>query len=96
MLTIDQIKEAVAKASKKYGVKSAYLFGSYAKKTATEGSDVDILLNAGSITTYDDFYHLHKSLEEDLNAKVDLLTMDGINPRFYDLIKSDRVLLYGA
>ena len=96
MLTLAEIKSAVTKVSKKYGVKSAYLFGSYARGDATESSDVDILLNAGSITTFDDFYDCHKSLEDELGTKVDLLTMDGINPRFYELIKPDRISLYAA
>ena len=96
MLTIERIREAVTKVGKKYGIKNAHLFGSYARGEATESSDVDILLNAGSITTFDDYYDCHKSLEDELGTKVDLLTMDGINPRFYELIKPDRISLYGA
>lgn len=42
MLTIEEIKAAVEKVGKKYGIKNAYLFGSYAKGEATEDSDVDI------------------------------------------------------
>lgn len=96
MLTIDEIKKVVVKVGKKYGVKNAYLFGSYAKGQATEDSDVDILLNSGSINTYDDYYNYHSNLEKDLGTKVDLLTMDGINPRFFELIKNDRIDLYAA
>lgn len=96
MLTIDKIKAAVARVVQKYGIKEAYLFGSYATGKATEDSDVDILLNKGSITTFDTYYDCHKSLEEILGKKVDLLTMDGINPKFFDLIKDDRIALYAA
>ena len=60
------LKQVVTKTCKKYGVKNAYLFGSYAKQTATENSDVDVL------------------------------TTESIKPRFFELIKDDRVLLYGA
>lgn len=96
MLTIERIRDVVSRVGKKYGIKNAYLFGSYARGEATETSDVDILFNAGSITTFDDYYDCHKTLEDELGTKVDLLTMDGINPRFYELIKSDRISLYGA
>lgn len=96
MLTIEEIKKVVSKLGKQYGVKNAYLFGSYAKGKATNQSDVDIILNAGSLTTYDDYYNMHKSLEEDLGTEVDLLTMDGINPRFFELIKDERIPLYAA
>ena len=96
MLTVQQIKSVIARHCKKYNIKQAYLFGSYAKNTASDDSDIDILLDSGSITTYDDYYQLHKSLEADLGKKVDLLTMDGINPRFYNLIKHDRMPIYAA
>ena len=96
MLTLDRIKSVVTKISKRYGVKNAYLFGSYARGEATEDSDVDILLGEGNITTYDKYFHYHEDLENELGTEVDLLTMDGINPRFFNLIKDDRISLYAA
>ena len=51
---------------------SAYLFGSYAKGTACQGSDVDIVV----FTHKFDFMHIggaHMDLEEALGKKVDLL-----------------------
>ncbi|MBQ6147911.1 nucleotidyltransferase domain-containing protein, partial [Candidatus Saccharibacteria bacterium] len=48
MLTIDRIKEVVTRLGKKYGVKNVYLFGSYAKNTATENSDVDLIIDKGN------------------------------------------------
>ena len=47
MLTIEQIKRAVTTVGKKYGIKNACLFGSYAKGNATEKSDVDLLIDLG-------------------------------------------------
>lgn len=95
MLTIPQIKKAVARVGKKYGIKSAYLFGSYAKETATDQSDVDLIIEKGNVSTYKDFFHLCEDLEKELGTNVDLLTDKGVKPRFFEAIKNDRILLYG-
>lgn len=97
MLTIPQIKLAVTKVGKKYGIKSAYLFGSYAKGEATESSDVDILIDAGAIRSYIGISSFRLDLINELDGTdVDVLTTDGILPRFFDFIKNDRVFLYAA
>ena len=96
MLTIDKIKATVSKYGKEYGIKSAYLFGSYAKGNAKEGSDVDLLIEKGKINTYKEYSGFLYSVEDELGTHVDLLTDKSIKPRFFDLIKNDRILLYGA
>lgn len=44
MTTIEQISQAVAQAAREYPITKAELFGSYARGTATEKSDVDLLM----------------------------------------------------
>ena len=95
MLTIEEIKAAVTKVGKKYDIKSAYLFGSYAKGDATDSSDVDIIIEKGDLQTYDAYCGMKFAIEDELGTDVDLLTMEGVKPRFYELIKNDRILLYG-
>ena len=96
MLTIDKIKEAVTKVGKKYGIKKAYLFGSYARGEATEKSDVDVIMERGEIKTYDAYFDAHEDLESELGKKVDLLATDGVRPKVYEQISRDWILLYGA
>lgn len=98
MLTIDEIKKAVSKVGKKYGIKSAYLFGSYAKNTATERSDVDLIIDdGGNIKSLIGLSGFRLDLIDELGGvDVDVLTEDGMKPRFFELIKGDRVLIYGA
>ena len=96
MLTLDKIKAVVSKYGREYGIKSAYLFGSYAKGDAKEGSDVDLLIEKGDITTYKQFSGFLYAIEDELGTHVDLLTDKSIKPRFFELIKNDRILLYGA
>lgn len=96
MLTIDEIKSVVTRIGQKYGIKNAYLFGSYAKNSASEDSDVDILIDRGDITTYKDYFHFSEDLKNSLGKEVDVTSEDGLLPGFFDLIKDDRILLYAA
>ena len=96
MLTVERIKEVVARTGKKYGIKNAYLFGSYAKGTANENSDVDIIVDKGdALHTYKDYFHFCDDLEMELGVGVDVASEEGLLPGFFDLIKDDRILLYG-
>jgi predicted nucleotidyltransferase len=83
ILPLAYLKEAVASVIKEYPVDFVYLFGSYAKGKATEGSDVDLLLS----TDVDGlaFFALAGKLEAALHKKVDAI-------RFKDL-KRDQALL---
>lgn len=96
MLSVETIKQTVAKLGKQYGIKNAYLFGSYAKGEATESSDVDIIIEKGAVQTFDAFSDFRHDLVNDLGIEVDLITTESVKPKFYDLIKNDRILLYGA
>ena len=44
MLTIEEIKKTVAEIAPKYNLKKVTLFGSRANGTATDSSDVDLLV----------------------------------------------------
>jgi len=96
MLTVEKIKEVVTRIGKKYGIKDAYLFGSYAKNIATESSDVDLIIDKGNVHTFAEYFELHEELERELGTSVDLLTSKGISSHFFDLIKNDRILVYAA
>ena len=73
ILTIDQIKNAVIKTLKKYGVSYCYLFGSYANGRANEKSNVNLLVS-GEISGMA-FFSLSESLHEVLFKKVDLISV---------------------
>ena len=47
MPDISEIKKIVVPIAYSYGIKRLYLFGSYAKGTASEKSDVDLLVEKG-------------------------------------------------
>lgn len=95
MLTIEKIQATVTKIGKKYGIKRAYLFGSYAKNQANENSDADLIIDNGDVGTFKDFFHFHEELKKELGTNVDLLTEASIKPSFFERIKNDRILVYG-
>ena len=43
--TVEQIAQRILPVAQKYGLKAVYLFGSYARGTATESSDIDLLID---------------------------------------------------
>ena len=47
--TIDQLRAITVPIAASYGVKRLSLFGSYARGEATETSDIDLLVDRGSI-----------------------------------------------
>lgn len=75
-----------------FGVKRLAVFGSIAKHTANEKSDVDILVefHEGK-KNYDNFIELCFWLEEQLQRPVDLVTQDSLSPIFYKSIERDLV-----
>lgn len=54
----------------RYKVKKIALFGSYAKGTATQNSDIDILVDMAP--SFDNFFDLKYFLEKNFDTKVDL------------------------
>ena len=96
MLTIEKIKEIITPICKKYGVKRAYLFGSYARNEATEKSDVDIRIESGKIRGLFQLSGFRLDLVEALGTEVDLLSVlpDPQLKRFRENLKRDEILLY--
>ena len=96
MLSIDQIKVAVSKVGSKYGIKNAYLFGSYAKGEAREDSDVDLIIDKGDIRGIQLSSFRLELIRELKGTNVDLLTTKSIRHNFLPFIQDDRILIYRA
>src|ERR1700733_13454415 len=79
-------------------VKRAYLFGSYARNTAVEGtSDIDILLELDySKPIGMKFFSFQRELEALLLNKVDVVTSDGLSKYVLPYIEKDKILIYEA
>lgn len=90
ILQIKDIIKIVNEVFKNYDINYCYLFGSYAKGTATSKSDVDLLIC--STLTGLKFYGLAESLREALKKKVDLLNLSQLEN---NIALTDEILKYG-
>ena len=95
MYTCDQIKDTLEPVFKEYGVRSAFLFGSYAKGMPTEKSDIDILVDSGLRGLA--FFGLLDAVTNALGKEVDLLDVSQIKPdsKIDEETKRTGVRLYG-
>jgi len=75
---------------KRFGVSAIGLFGSITRDDFTEKSDIDILVDFSRPIGMD-FFTLADLLESRLKRKVDLITLDGIKPRYFEAIKKDLI-----
>ena len=93
--TSSQIKASLEPIFLKYGVRSAILFGSYAKGLQTDNSDVDILVDSGLRGLA--FFGLLEEITDTLGKAVDLLDVSQVKPdsRIDEAAKKEGIKLYG-
>lgn len=96
MLTIEEIRRAVAPICERYGVERLSLFGSYARGEADELSDVDLIVDKYDEKKLKGFEWggLYADIQEALGVEIDLLSRRGTRQKFLDKIAKDEVLLY--
>lgn len=87
---IEKIKLITIAILKKYKVKKASLFGSYARGEQNKNSDIDILIEPPSRMGLE-FVGMALNLEKALKRKVDLVTYKGINPHLKKYILEDEI-----
>ena len=90
VLSIDNIIDVCFPILERYNTNYCYLFGSYAKGTATEKSDVDLLIST-EISGLK-FYSLAEELREKLKKNIDILDIKQLNNNEALL---DEILKYG-
>ena len=96
-MTLEEIRNAALPACREFGVKRLDAFGSTARGTATESSDVDLIVefNEPDRSPARRFFGLLHHLEDVLAREVDLLTLDGLrNPYFRRQVLEERVPVY--
>lgn len=104
--TVREIQNRVAPVAEKYGIKAVFLFGSYAKGTATEKSDIDLLVDTSgtalrSLLALGAFYN---DLEAALGKKIDLITIRALEQQaqmpseaaFRETVMKERIPLYAG
>ena len=75
----------------KFGVNSLALFGSTARGTAQEGSDVDVLISFVTPASSKQYFGARFYLEDLLDCKVDLVTDKAVRKELRPYIERDAV-----
>lgn len=93
--------DEITAACKQHHVEAISLFGSAAKNTMHEGSDIDLLVEFSkdiNVLEYaDNYFSLLERLQEILNKKVDLVSSKSLkNPILKEEIYRTKVDLYAA
>ena len=95
ILTIDDIRKICSSIFSSYPIDFCYLFGSYAKGTAVDTSDVDLLISTKISGLR--YYELTERLRQALHKKVDLLEVKQLlnNEELLSEVLKDGIKIYG-
>ena len=89
MEVIEKLKELKPILKEKFGIKKLAVFGSYAKKEATDNSDIDIAILEMDIKNGFDIIKSQYFLEKELNKKVDIGMYKSMKSFIRNRIKKD-------
>ena len=79
-------REQILSLAEKYGASDVRVFGSFARGTADEKSDVDFLVNLAPGRSLFDLGGLLYELQELIGRRVDVVTPAGLRPRIRDRV----------
>jgi len=85
--------EKIVSILKRYDVKRASFFGSFARGEAKKDSDIDILVEFRGNKSLLDLVKLEMELEKVLKKKVDIITYNSIHPLLKDIISKDEKVI---
>lgn len=94
ILSVDSIREAVASAASGVDIVRAYLFGSYARGDAKDGSDVDLCIETGPSFSLFSAGAFAYEVEHELGVPVDVTSERSLFPKVRANMLEDRVLIY--
>lgn len=94
MLTIQDISSGFAQEAASYPLKRAYLFGSQARGSAEEASDIDIFLDVEEGFSLFDLCGLTNALEKRFGVSCDIVTRAGLKDAIRSNAEKDGILIY--
>ncbi|MCL2808386.1 MAG: nucleotidyltransferase domain-containing protein [Coriobacteriia bacterium] len=96
MYTIEEISSKVAPIAASYGINQLSVFGSYARRDASQQSDIDFrIVDDGDLRGLIMLAGFCRELNESLKVPVDVLTNDAMSPAFLERIRNEEVIIYG-
>ena len=94
VFSLDEINRISIPIAEKYGVAKLYIFGSYARKEATENSDVDLLIDKEDVRNLLDYYAFVSDLEDGFGKHVDVVTVTCNDKEFVEKAMKETILIY--
>ena len=104
--TIEEIRNRILPVAEKYKLPAVNLFGSYARGTAQDNSDIDLLIDTTgtALTGLFALGTVYCELEEALGKKIDLITVSALQQTarapseelFRNTVWKEKVNLYMA
>ena len=92
--SIVDIQKIIQSVLRKYPVKRASLFGSYARQEARAESDIDILVEFSSTISLIEFVTIQLELEDTFGKKVDLVEVSTLKPQLKANILKEQIAIY--
>ena len=87
---IEIIKQKILE---KIDCEAIVLFGSYARKTQTEESDIDIAIKPKKEITKKEIFYLSQEIEEEIKKDIDLINLNTIGDGFkYEILISGKTI----
>jgi len=82
MITKNDIITILKTKKEKFGIKTFVLFGSYAKDSYHQNSDVDIayILKDKVKLNFDTYLSLESELQKNIHLPIDIMNFDKLNP----------------
>ncbi len=90
---LDILRAHLPEIKKRFGVKRLGIFGSVARDEATEGSDVDIIVEFEETPDLFVFIDLKEYLSDILHAHVDITTPKSLKPWYKKSILSEVIYI---
>ena len=89
--SIQSLKESKALLSQRFGVNRLALFGSTARDTATDTSDIDILVSFDGPATSTRYFGVQFYLEDLFGCPVDLVTEKAVRQELRPYIEREAI-----
>ncbi len=91
--TLSLLTEHKAELARRFGVTRLALFGSVARGTATDDSDVDVLVAFDGPASSDRYFGVQFYLEDLLGRSVDLVTDKALRDRLRPYVERDAITI---
>lgn len=92
---LTKIRNSILPILKRYDVKKAAVFGSYARGEETGTSDVDMMVEFSGKKSLLDLVGLQQDLEEETGVEFDVSTFKAIHPLVKDQIYKEQIIILG-